>query len=309
MTGSAFTARLVLARRLVTGVPTVLGAYALLFSTVSLQAAEPPAESAAATYLIDTLGVPVAPVAVRERTGWHEPRIILTDAKLSALLPQLRGIAPKARFVEMPEANARDIADADVALGVCTQEMLEQAKRIQWIQTLGAGVDRCVELPILHKRQPLVTNMQRVAAPSMAEHVIALMLALSRRLPYFMKEQEQGRWIAYKDAPLLADLDGKTVLIAGLGGIGTEVAKRAHALGMRVTATRARGRSGPEYVYYVGLPDELLKLTKDADFVVNCTPLTPKTKGIFDQEFFAAMKPTAYFISVGRGPSTVTADL
>jgi phosphoglycerate dehydrogenase-like enzyme len=78
---------------------------------------------------------------------------------------------------------------------------------------------------------------------------------------------------------------------------------------MRVTATRASGRSGPDYVSYVGLPDELLKLTKDADYVVNCTPLTPQTTAIFNQEFFATMKPSAYFLSVGRGRSTVTADL
>jgi phosphoglycerate dehydrogenase-like enzyme len=78
---------------------------------------------------------------------------------------------------------------------------------------------------------------------------------------------------------------------------------------MRVTATRASDRTGPDFVSYVGLPDELLKLTRDADFVVNCAPLTPQTTGIFNREFFAAMKPGAYFLSVGRGRSTVTADL
>jgi phosphoglycerate dehydrogenase-like enzyme len=78
---------------------------------------------------------------------------------------------------------------------------------------------------------------------------------------------------------------------------------------MRVTATRASGHTGPEFVSYVGLPEELPRLAKDADFVVNCLPLTPQTTGIFNREFFALMKPTAFFISVGRGRSTVTADL
>jgi len=145
--------------------------------------------------------------------------------------------------------------------------------------------------------------------PSMAEHVLAMMLALSRHFDYFMKQQHEGHW-AHEDAtPQLSDLDGKTVLVVGLGGIGTEVARRAHALGMRVTATRASGRNGPDYVSYVGLPDELLKLARDADYVVNCTPLTAQTTGIFNREFFATVKPGAYFISVGRGASTVTADL
>src|SRR4029077_15194895 len=110
-------------------------------------------------------------------------------------------------------------------------------------------------------------------------------------------------------APELEDVGGKTVLVAGLGGIGTEVARRAHALGMRGVATRASGREGPDFVSYVGLPDELPKLARDADYVVNCAPLTAQTTGIFNRECFAAMKSSAFFLSVGRGRSTVTADL
>ena len=78
---------------------------------------------------------------------------------------------------------------------------------------------------------------------------------------------------------------------------------------MHVIATRASGRTGPDFVSYVGLPDELPKLAKEADFIVNCAPLTPETTGIFNRQFFAGVKPGAYFISVGRGRSTITADL
>jgi len=95
----------------------------------------------------------------------------------------------------------------------------------------------------------------------------------------------------------------------GLGGIGTEVARRAHALGMRVVATRRSSRSGPDFVDYVGLSDELGDLVAEADVVVTALPLTPETTRMFDAEFFAAMKPTAYFINVGRGKSVVTDDL
>jgi phosphoglycerate dehydrogenase-like enzyme len=104
-------------------------------------------------------------------------------------------------------------------------------------------------------------------------------------------------------------LEGKTVLVVGLGGIGVEVARRAHALGMSVVATRASGRDGPEFVSYVGLPDELHRLAAAADFVVNTTPLTPATTGLFDAKFFAALKPGAFFVNVGRGRSVVQADL
>jgi phosphoglycerate dehydrogenase-like enzyme len=78
---------------------------------------------------------------------------------------------------------------------------------------------------------------------------------------------------------------------------------------MKVTAIRNSSRSGPDYVDYVGLPDELHKLAAQADVVVNALPLTANTSGIFDSKFFAAIKHGALFLSVGRGKSTVTADL
>lgn len=105
------------------------------------------------------------------------------------------------------------------------------------------------------------------------------------------------------------ELTSKTILIAGLGGIGTEVAKRAHGLGMRVIATRNSSREGPDYVDYVGLAHELNDLATQADVVVNALPLTNETTYIFDEGFFEAVKPNSIFVSVGRGKSTDTADL
>ena len=259
--------------------------------------------------LIESLGLHVAPNPVRERRGWHPPRVILVNSSLHTLLPQLEQAAPAARFVEIDHATPRDLAAADATFGVCSAEVLKAAQHLEWIQWPAAGVERCVQQPLLRERSPLVTNLQRTMGPSIAEHVIAMMLSLSRHFEDFYREQALGHWKAADSAPELEDVGGKTVLIAGLGGIGTEVARRAHALGMRVVATRASGREGPDFVSYVGLPDELPKLAKDADFVVNCLPLTPETTGIFNRQFFAAMKPSAYFISIGRGRSTVTADL
>jgi phosphoglycerate dehydrogenase-like enzyme len=271
--------------------------------------APPASTAAAAAELIDRLGLHVAPQAVRERPGWRAPRIVLINEELLGLRPALQQAAPRAKLIEISAATPGEIAAADAALGVCSGEMLGKALQLQWIQWLGAGVDRCVQQPLVRERHLLLTNLQRTMGPSMAEHVLAMMLALSRHFDYFFRQQQQAHWVEQDASPHLADLEGKTVLVVGLGGIGTEVARRAHALGMQVTATRASSRSGPEFVSYVGLPDELLKLARDADFIVNCTPLTPQTTGIFNREFFATLKPGAYFISVGRGRSTVTADL
>jgi len=275
-----------------------------------LTTAAPPAAAAGSAELIDKLGLRIAPQPVRERPGWRSPRIVLVDNEMHDLLPALRQAAPGAKLLEVSAATPKQIAAADAAIGVCSEALLTQAKQLQWIQWPAAGVDRCVQQPLLHERHVLLTNLQRTMGASMAEHVIGLMLALSRHFDYFLKQQEQARWAKEESTrPQLVDLEGKTVLVVGLGGIGTEVARRAHALGMRVVATRASGRTGPDFVSYVGLPDELLKLARDTDFVVNCAPLTPQTTGIFNREFFDILKPGAYFVSVGRGRSTVTADL
>jgi phosphoglycerate dehydrogenase-like enzyme len=267
--------------------------------------------SASAAQLISDLGLHVDGHPVSERAGWKSPRKILVAAALHDKLPQLQQVAPQVTFVEVSaDTPPRDIAEADVAIGVCSADIIGKTKKLQWIQWLGAGVERCVQQPIIRERRPLITNLQRAAGASMAEHVMAMMLMLSRHLDAFFIEQQHARWgSASGDMPKLEDLEGKTILIVGLGGIGTEVAKRAHAFGMRVIATRASGRTGPDYVSYVGLPEELLTLSKQADYIVNCAPLTPATERIFDAPFFATMKPTAYFVSVGRGKSTVTADL
>jgi phosphoglycerate dehydrogenase-like enzyme len=288
---------------------TTLSLCALLAPARSLSSAEPSAAGASATALIEKLGLHVASQPVRERPGWRPPRIVLVDEELHDLLPVLQPQAPHAKLIDISAATPREIAAADAAIGVCSAEVLAQAKQLQWIQWTAAGVERCVRQPLMHERHILLTNLQRTMGPTMAEHVLGMMLALSRHLDYFLKEQQQAHWTKEGPRPQLADLEGKTVLVVGLGGIGTEVARRAHAFGMRVIATRASGRTGPDYVSYVGLPDELLKLAKEADFVVNCAPITPQTTGIFNQEFFAALKPGAYFVSVGRGRSTVTADL
>ncbi|TLY93643.1 MAG: D-2-hydroxyacid dehydrogenase [Gammaproteobacteria bacterium] len=294
--------------RVLVAAATTLSLCALLASASVLSAEAPAAQGASAAQLIEKLGLHVASQPVRERPGWRPPRIVLVSERQHDLLPVLQQAAPRAKLIDITVATPREIAAADATIGVCSAQVLAQAKQLRWIQWPAAGVERCVQQPLMRERHLLLTNLQRTMGPSMAEHVLGMMLMLSRHLDYFLKEQQQAHW-AEDNTPHLADLEGKTVLVVGLGGIGTEVARRTHAFGMRVIATRASGRTGPDYVSYVGLPDELLKLAKDADFVVNCAPLTPQTTGIFNHEFFASLKPGAYFISVGRGRSTVTADL
>ncbi|NJO12892.1 MAG: D-2-hydroxyacid dehydrogenase [Gammaproteobacteria bacterium] len=200
---------------------------------------------------------------------------------------------------------------ADAIMGFCSADLVAAAPRLRWIQASAAGVENCVSIPALRERGILLTNMQKIAGPVMAEHVVALTFAFARELPFYLREQGEGRWSdATSDSAGGAfRLQGRTMFIAGLGGIGMEVAQRAHALGMRVTATRASKQAAPPFVERVGTPEDLVPLIREADIVVNTLPLTASTRAMFDAGLFAAMKPGAYFINVGRGGTVVTDDL
>ena len=192
-----------------------------------------------------------------------------------------------------------------------TRNCFRVAPDLHWIQYYSSGVDRCVVHPGLHEGNKLLTNGQRVSSPALAEHAIAMMMALVRGLDVYHANQLQGAW--QRDTGLAREAFMETGRAhgpdRGLGGIGTQTAKRAHGLGMRVIATRGSRREGPEYVDYVGLADEVVELAAQADVVINTAPLTDRTRGMFNAAFFSAMKSTAYFVSVGRGASTVTDDL
>ncbi len=269
-------------------------------------------DEASIAALVARLGLEESPTPVRERPGWKPPAKIVVFSRQPESEAALRAAAPGVEllFAGSPEEALKLAGDADAALGLCSPELLAAGPGIRWIQSYSAGVERCVALPAVRERDILLTNMQRVAGPVMAEHVMAMMLAFARGLHVYIPERMAGRWTRDLPPPAqLLTLEGKTVLVVGLGGIGTEVARRAHALGMRVVATRASGREGPSYVSYVGLPDELRKLAGEADFIVNTVPLTPATTGMFDAGFFAAARPGAFFVNVGRGPSVVQDDL
>ncbi|HVY66357.1 MAG TPA: D-2-hydroxyacid dehydrogenase [Gammaproteobacteria bacterium] len=252
---------------------------------------------------------------VRERQDWRQPRkIVVADVPLA---DTLRGVLPGIEVVGVPGLRnfagmEKVVGDADVLIGLCTPEIVKRGQKLTWIQLLNAGADSCTTIPAVKERGLPVTNLQRIQGPHMAEHAMALILALARALPQYMAEQQAGaftRGFRELRAERPIELEGKTLLVVGLGGIGTEVAKRAAGFGMHVIATRNSKREGPDYVEYVGLADEYRALAARADVIVNTTPLTPETRGMFDARFFAGAKEGAFFINIGRGESVVTDGL
>ena len=272
----------------------------------------------ATTKLIKDLGLRQSEKPVRDSSHWRKPRsivITMLDRQLKSRPDAIQWLREVAGDAEIVVANTRNVSPellqgADILLGYCNHANLKHGTQLRYILNYSAGVDKCISSPLLQDRPILVTNMQRIYGPGIAEHVIGLMYMLTRKLHVYHDRQQSSEWDRRAvERTDMWEVQDRTMLVVGLGGIGTQVAMRANALGMRVIAIRNSSRRGPDYVDYVGLPDELHKLARQADVVVNTAPLTKKTKGMFDRRFFQGMKTGSYFINVGRGKSVVTADL
>ena len=292
-------------------------------AAVSTPAAAPaPAQPLASTAGIDdaqalaeAYGLRLGAEPVSARPGWRKPRRIVVDAGLPGLEAAVRSAAPGVAVVpaNSPAEMAAAAPGADAVIGrtpwICSDGVLAAGDELRWLQTMYAGVEICTAQPDVAQGRYVLTNMRAIDAPMIAEHTIGMLLALTRGLTVSLPRQATGAWSRdYPGVPLVS-VRGKTMLVAGLGGIGGEIAKRANSLGMRVIATRGSSREKTPYVDYVGTADELPALLGQADVVVNALPLTATTRGLFDARAFARMRPSAYFLNVGRGGTVVTDDL
>ncbi|MEM7432424.1 MAG: D-2-hydroxyacid dehydrogenase [Pseudomonadota bacterium] len=259
--------------------------------------------------LVEETGVELGPTAMRERSGWRTPKKVVLR-NLGLPMDAIRAAVPELEIVEVSSAAeaAQYALTADAIIGTCAPEAIELAPNLQWVQIYWAGVEGCVKTPKISNGSVVLTNMQKMSSPVLAEHMIAMTLSLGRALPQYTRRMADGVW--QRDlTPRMQSVAGKTMLVVGLGGIGTEVARRAEALGMRVIGTRRSRRDAPNFVDYVGLSDELPTLIAEADYVLNALPLTDETADLFDADMFARMQPGAYYLNVGRGGTVVTSDL
>ena len=198
------------------------------------------------------------------------------------------------------EEASREIADAEVYFGSLTPDLLRRAPRLRWAQSVVASQESHL-FPELIASDVVLTIVAGIYNEELADHVYALILAHTRQIPRFTRNQDRRYWEPGAGAHVCA-LAGKTLGIIGLGSIGNEVARRAPAFGMRVIATRAHPElPKPEYVNAVWGPDGLDRLLAESDIVAICTPETPKTRGLIGARELGLMKPSAYLVNVGRG--------
>jgi phosphoglycerate dehydrogenase-like enzyme len=252
-----------------------------------------------------------ADAGVNDERDGTPPLILVTGAGERDAPPGLSSLASRARlaFAETPDDIAARIADADVIFAwrpdrETLEPNLSRARRLRWIQTASAGVDRLL-FPALVEADIVVTNARGVFDDAMAEYAIACILVFAKDLAATIADSRRAVWHYRYTEPV----QGRSLLVLGPGPIGTAVARRASALGMRVEAIASAGRPASTPYDRVRGPDALGDALGGADYVVNTLPLTERTRHLLDDAAFEAMRPTARLVNLGRGATVDEAAL
>lgn len=260
--------------------------------------------------LAEDFGIYEGDSPTKESPGWKKPkRIVVPAGLMPARLEELKLIAPEVEFIpaKSEEEAAKVVGDADAVLGFCTADIVKAGKNLRWLQSSHAGVDHELSKELVESKIVL-TNAARVHGPEAADQAFALLLSLTRGLRELALKPGEDKNYRKLDGQLM-ELHGKTMLVIGLGGIGSQISRRAHAFGMRVQAVDPRDMECPAYVFSLDKPARLMDLLPHADVVVVACPLTDETKGLLGEKQFAAMKSTAYLINVARAGIVRTAEL
>jgi phosphoglycerate dehydrogenase-like enzyme len=223
-----------------------------------------------------------------------------------AEVQRLRGEFPHHVFVvsRSDDETLHAIGETEVAFSSrINAAHVRAASRLRWIHSPAAGVGGMLS-PALTESDIVLTNSRGLSAVSIAEHTIAVMLALFRSLPFAFERQRERRWSQddFDGSHAIRTLRGARVLVFGLGAIGSEVARIASAFGASVTGIRRRIEVGaPEWVDRVAGPHDLARELPNADAVVLCAPQTPETTHVIGARELALMKDGAVVVNVSRG--------
>lgn len=210
------------------------------------------------------------------------------------------------RFVEVRSVEELKAAAADahviVTSGFWRNELLDSAPRLRFVQSISAGTDQ-YDKERFRQRGVRLASAKGVNSKAVAEHAMALILALSRQLHTGRDHQVARHWRGMIGDPAAREdeLGGKTLLIVGLGSIGERLAKLAKAFDLTIVATKRDPSTGSEFADRVHAQSELHTLLPQADIVALTCPLTPETENLIDAKALSLMKPSAHLVNVARG--------
>lgn len=219
------------------------------------------------------------------------------------MLADLSSASNKVRIVPVTPSNVmRELPDADAFIGEPTPEMVRAGKNLKWVQVMAAGVERVLYLSgtnDLRDSNIVVTNNRIVQGPEIADHAMALLLTLSRGLNHFIADDKSETWNPRNYHGI--ELNGKTAVIIGVGGIGQQIATRAWAFGMNVIGVDPQDYPFSPFIRRMVKPDQLDDVLPEADVLFISAPHTEKSHKMVGAKEFALLKKGSYFVAVSRG--------
>lgn len=205
--------------------------------------------------------------------------------------------APGFRFIFEEKPGAMELAQAEILIGEASPEQIKSAGKLEWYQSVSAGVDSLINAPGF-PAHILLTNMSGAFGPSISEYVLAMIFTLYKKLNLYRDQQNQGIW---RDCGREGGVTGRKVLIVGAGDIGHAVAVQMKKFDSYNIGIRRVPRRFEACFDEMRTMEALDALLPDADIVVLCLPNTKETKGLMDGRRIGLMKPDALLINVGRG--------
>lgn len=209
----------------------------------------------------------------------------------------------KVKLVPITRDTVMDhIAEADAFIGSIKPAEVRAGKKLKWVQSMSAGVERVLHLSggdDLRNSDIVLTNNQIVQGPEIADHAMAMLLTLTRRIPKFIANRQSETWQGRPYDGI--ELNGKTALVVGVGGIGSQIALRAWAHGMTVIGVDPEDMPYSPFVKEVVKPDRLDEVVPKADVIFMAAPWTRESAKMMGASQFANMKRDSYFIAVSRG--------
>ena len=230
-------------------------------------------------------------------------KVVMSAKATEQFLDELRTTFPDVTFhrAATPEEEMELIRDADVFCGDPSREVFLAAQKLQWIQCPGTGVDKIVSIPEIRDSDVILTNARGPHANPMADHAFGMILTFAHCLREQWEDQKAHHWDTGKYDERVLELDGRTLGILALGGIGMAVARRGYGFGMEVYAVDVQPMPTPPEVKAVWGLDRLDELLQMSDWFVITAPFTPETEGLINRRCLELLKPGAHLIAISRG--------
>lgn len=212
---------------------------------------------------------------------------------------------PNISFTYERKPTEKMVAKADVIIGNVAIDLLKNAPNLKWLQLNSAGADKYCEAGAL-PQNTILTNATGAYGLALSEYMLAVLMAMQKKLYRYHDNQNQKLW---HDEGQVTSVCNSTILVVGLGNIGSCFAQKVKALGANVIGIKRRITTKPDFIDELVTLDKIDEYLPKVDVVANILPGTSATYHIFDKQKFNLMKQGAYFINAGRGSAVVEDDL